>query len=337
MSNSIEYIFENINYEPSNKSIALCNGKINFNKMNHADSHRIYQTQNKKTFDINNYTQCDINLFYAFILFLENKIDIKTYQRAYMEFFDSMGCVPSIKSIEWNIKKIHALLNNTIMNSILTFPYQVDRFDILKLFLSCLYTHLYETLDKVNIFHHFKNPRYDFSHILYIHKNMIKCQQDAHNIIPVNAILIGKNEEEITINVNYCTDCKMFFLNYTTYQLYKQQYGIMIGNFCIYEDNFNSNAYYLSECSPLKLCGYSVNQIDNFSDKERQYIISKIIDRNIMTKPDIIRYLEYFIHMNGKKRGNEIALSKWKSDLEFTLAYAMESQDQYYIADIRKY
>jgi hypothetical protein len=41
--------------------------------------------------------------------------------------------------------------------------------------------------------------------------------------------------------------------------------------------------------------------------------------------------------MNGKKKGNEIALFKWKSDLEYTLAYRIDSQEQYAVSEIKKY
>ncbi len=93
----------------------------------------------------------------------------------------------------------------------------------------------------------------------------------------------------------------------------------------------------LAEASPLKLCGYSVSQQDGYSKETRRYIISKIIDRGIMSKSEVIRYLEYFISINGKKKGNQLALSKWKDDLKFTLSYASDSQERHNITEIRRY
>ena len=46
-----------------------------------------------------------------------------------------------------------------------------------------------------------------------------------------------------------------------------------------------------------------------------------------MTKGEVIRYLEYFININGKRSGNELALSKWKADLEFTLQFDASNQE----------
>lgn len=90
----------------------------------------------------------------------------------------------------------------------------------------------------------------------------------------------------------------------------------------------------LAEASPLKLCGYSVNQNDSYTALQRQYIISSIISRGIMTKGEVIRYLEYFININGKRSGNELALSKWKDDLEFTLQFDASSQESVRIRKI---
>ena len=93
------------------------------------------------------------------------------------------------------------------------------------------------------------------------------------------------------------------------------------------ENKMDHGEMVLAEASPLKLCGYSVNQTDAYSTLQRQYIISSIISRGIMSKGEVIRYLEYFININGRRSGNELALSKWKSDLEFTLKFEASKQE----------
>ena len=138
------------------------------------------------------------------------------------------------------------------------------------------------------------------------------------------------NEREIKMNVSYCKQCGRFFMSYTTYELYRNRYGVILGNLQL-ESNSDGKAdrgdMVLAEASPLKLCGYSVNQTDGYTTLQRQYIISSIISRGIMTKGEVIRYLEYFININGRRSGNELALSKWKSDLEFTLQFDASNQD----------
>ena len=181
-------------------------------------------------------------------------------------------------------------------------------------------------------------PQWNETDTLYIHKGTIKCQRNNHKIISATAVLIGRNESKIELNVNYCTECNLFFLNYESYKLYRNRYGMLLGNLRLEAEGLSLfGDTYLAEASPLKLCGYSVNQQDGYSKSERQYIISKIIDNGIMPKNDVVKYLEYFINMNGKKIGNEIALHKWMEDLDFVLKYHSEHQNKYNIKNIKRY
>jgi len=181
-------------------------------------------------------------------------------------------------------------------------------------------------------------PEWTSNSILYVHKGTIVCQRDSHNVVPATAVLIGRNEADIQLSVNYCHDCNRFFINYVSYEAYRNKYGFLIGNIVLEDDNKTTfGDTVLSEASPLKLCGYSVNQQDGYSRETRQYIITKIISLGIMTKSDVVRYLEYFISMNGKRKGNEIAVMKWKDDLSFTLNFNFENQSKYFITDIKRY
>lgn len=183
---------------------------------------------------------------------------------------------------------------------------------------------------------HSQINQWDDNNILYIYKNATACHARKHNITSATAIITGKNYAEIKLNVEYCEQCNRFYMSYTTYEHYRDVYGILLGNLRMYSTMDSGGAFLASE-SPLKLCCYSVSQTDGLSDRERQYIISQVIDKNILQKREVIRYLEYFINMNGKKRGNEIALSKWKADLAFTLSYKSEFQTHHYISTIKKY
>jgi hypothetical protein len=56
-----------------------------------------------------------------------------------------------------------------------------------------------------------------------------------------------------------------------------------------------------------------------------------------MHKGEVIRYLSYFIRTNGAKAGNELALSKWREDLQFVQNYNAQIQPQAVISDIQPY
>jgi hypothetical protein len=171
---------------------------------------------------------------------------------------------------------------------------------------------------------------------LYIYKVQPMCEKNGHDVVQVTATMLGFNDREIKMNVSYCKQCGRFFMSYTTYELYRNRYSVILGKLQL-ESNAEHKADHgdmlLAEASPLKLCGYSVNQTDGYTALQRRYIISSIISRGIMTKGEVIRYLEYFININGKRSGNGLALSKWKADLEFTLQFDGSKQE---VVRIRK-
>ena len=110
------------------------------------------------------------------------------------------------------------------------------------------------------------------------------------------------------MTVTYCKDCNRFFISEVSYEYYRKKYGAIIGNIKLEHSNVTYNGEFLAEESPLHLCGYNVNQQDNYSREERRFIISKIIDRGIMSKYEVINYLEYFISHNGQQSRNRLAL-----------------------------
>ena len=93
----------------------------------------------------------------------------------------------------------------------------------------------------------------------------------------------------------------------------------------------------MAEESPLRLCGYSVNQSDDLSQAERQLIIQSCIESGGMTKKSIIQLLRWFVEVNGNKSGNELARQKWKEDLDFVLNYNINTQEKHQIKNIAIY
>ena len=92
-----------------------------------------------------------------------------------------------------------------------------------------------------------------------------------------------------------------------------------------------------AEASPLKLCGYSVSQSKGFSQQERENLLAEVIHNGIMSKPDVIQYLNWFIKMNGHKTGNSIAKEKWESDLAFVRSLDIKKQTTYTISNVVPY
>lgn len=173
--------------------------------------------------------------------------------------------------------------------------------------------------------------------ILHIYKGNIVCHRSTHKIIQAIAVLHNKTDNEIELNVEYCTECKKFILEYTAFEQYRNRYGVLVGNFRMVVNGEFDGEYDLAEESPLMLSGYNVSQRDGYTSRERYYILARIIHDGIMEKGDVIRYLSYFIRKNGAKRGNELALSKWEEDLAFVQDYDINTQPRAIISDIKKY
>lgn len=173
--------------------------------------------------------------------------------------------------------------------------------------------------------------------ILYIYKGLIRCQKEKHEMIPATAILYDKNDNEVQINVEYCTECDKYYLEYGLFNRYRERYSILIGNFQMYSSSsmYGDNNFALE--SPLKLSGYNVGQSDGLSKQNREYILARIIHDGIMKKNEVIKYLSHFIRMNGAKTANGIALSKWEDDLSFVQSYDMSIQPRVIIEQVKKY
>lgn len=173
--------------------------------------------------------------------------------------------------------------------------------------------------------------------ILYIYRNAIRCHKSNHTIVAATAIFYGRNDSEIQLNVEYCTECKKYFLEYGLYDQYRNKYGILVGNIRMERSGMFSGEYDLALESPLKLSGYSVGQKEDLTVSERRYILARIIHNHIMSKSEVIRYLSYFIKMNGARLGNEIAVKKWKDDLQFVQEYDIEIQPKVYISKVKPF
>ena len=138
-----------------------------------------------------------------------------------------------------------------------------------------------------------------------------------HSIENVTASTINaKNGMDITVNVFYCSKCKIYFINYESlkrlidygvYPLLKFQLADS------YEGELNS-------VSELMLYGYNVRE-GYLTETERRDILSWIIDSGLLTKSKIIKDLQFKINYNGKKSDNWRAKKKWEDDLLFVSQY----------------
>lgn len=99
------------------------------------------------------------------------------------------------------------------------------------------------------------------------------------------------------------------------------------------EKNYMKGAYVngmkLAQESMLMQYGYNVSQTEDLSALRRQKILAVIIDNRIMSKSEIISYLDFFISQRSKRSNMEIAISKWEADREFVENYRLGEYTQF--------
>lgn len=79
--------------------------------------------------------------------------------------------------------------------------------------------------------------------------------------------------------------------------------------------------YHRAEQYQLMLNGYTVNSKDDFSARERQKTLQRIIDNDVLKKRQVLDYLEMFIRESANNPRRQNAISKWKEDKQFVLNY----------------
>lgn len=160
-----------------------------------------------------------------------------------------------------------------------------------------------------------------------VRSNVFKCTHDKHKIDNVVAEIYidedGKKHLE-KISAGYCPQCNIYFIMESTYENLKRR-GIIL---CRISDRknymkmiYSTNGLKLAKESILMQYGYNVSQIKGLSKLRRQKILAVIIDNDVLSKSEIISYLDFFIRQRSHMSNMETAISKWEEDEEFVEHY----------------
>ena len=180
-------------------------------------------------------------------------------------------------------------------------------------------------------------PFNDTKHILYVYKGKRSCEKKNHNIIPATGILSSRNNRPVKINIQYCKTCNEYFIGLESYKNYQKDHGGLLGN--IYFENIAKSPGHgygnLADESPLRLCGYTVKE-GELSVEKRRFILKYILDHDILDKPQVVNYLEFFVATNEKQKNKQEAVQKWRDDLDWVNHYQINSQIHVQISKIKK-
>ena len=178
-----------------------------------------------------------------------------------------------------------------------------------------------------------------------VRRTVFKCRYKDHNLQNIVGLIdiINKKGEirPMKITAGYCTECKIFFIMESVYQNLKIKGTPVcrVSNEKAYlSNNAFANGMDLAQESVLKQYGYSVAQEDGLTSMARRKILALIIDNHILTKNEVIGYLDFFINQRKNQSRFEKAIDKWESDREFVAEYQKGEYKQYGIGGIyRKY
>ena len=103
-----------------------------------------------------------------------------------------------------------------------------------------------------------------------------------------------------------------------------------------YGDKLQTDEMNLAKESILMQYGYSVSQIENRTEKERRKILELLVDHEIMSKSQIISYLDFFIRQRWKQEKYKSAVAKWESDKEYISNYRHDEFKTYGVKSFKR-
>ena len=174
-----------------------------------------------------------------------------------------------------------------------------------------------------------------------VRTHIFRCMHNNHKIENIDAIVAVTNEDgkqqECRISAGYCPRCKVYFMMESTYQNLKRK-GIITCRITDEKTYMRAcmNGVKLAQESILMQYGYNVSQTKGLSFVKRQKILAVIIDNKVLSKSEIISYLDFFIRQRSGMSNMELAISKWEADREFVENYKIGHYTQFGVNAIHR-
>ena len=130
------------------------------------------------------------------------------------------------------------------------------------------------------------------------------------------------------VRIWYCEDCNCYYILNKTFQDLKKK-GVILCRVMEFETYklisnnprwYNSPFFKWRKVSPLRLCGYCVNQNENLTDKQRHRILEEIVDNGILPIDRVMSYLSFF---KDKIGSGQSAKEKWQADYDYISNYKL--------------
>lgn len=158
-----------------------------------------------------------------------------------------------------------------------------------------------------------------------IRTNTRFCINKEHRLHRIKALVCidnGYSINEVSAEAMYCEGCNHYFISELEYEKLCR-----LGRICSrvitieeYRRVLESGYHSWAKKSLLRSYGYNVNAQENLSDRERQRILSFVIENEIMKSEEIISFIEWLIRRNVS-RDYFNARIKWGKDIQYIRGY----------------
>lgn len=194
--------------------------------------------------------------------------------------------------------------------------------------------HNYRTIKKQTDSINHEITAHDF--VVRSSSSVFKCRNKLHQLQDVRAVFRSISRmgtvRELEIPAGYCPQCNIYFILESTFERIKRS-GVPI---CRTMDektyvcnNYNGSSMdiTLAQESVLMQFGYTVSQTEDLPMIQRRAILAAVVDYKVLTKNEVISYLDYFIRYRKNQRNQDgslrygAAIEKWKEDREFISHY----------------
>lgn len=174
-----------------------------------------------------------------------------------------------------------------------------------------------------------------------VRRNTFSCYNKEHQIEEIAAVIKVMDRRgnvfQRKISAGYCSACKIYFIMESTFQKLKSS-GTILCQVCdekTYLKNGGkriSNSSLSSE-SLLMQYGYNVREKENIPKEQRWKILEMIIDNRVLSKDQVISYLDFFINYHKQ---HVLAVSKWETDRDHIVNYKMDLKRKIGVKSIRR-
>lgn len=166
---------------------------------------------------------------------------------------------------------------------------------------------------------------------IYIYQRCTSCHRN-HRIIDFSASIKSIDSKHY-FYVEYCVQCRKFMMNFDDYQSHLRRYGFF--PISVRKDYLGIGYQNRATESPLYSLGYNVSEYHNLSSRKRHSILAYIVDNGVMSRRDVLFYLDMFIRDSCNRADRANAVAKWKEDKEFLLSYNLSTLPKVQVVELK--